>query len=108
MVSAGDVAGHGQITADGADVAEGNTTPAISITLDQSSTVNVSNSQNVAIGDNNTQHWQGQFEALVKQIDASDATHAEKLEAKSKLSEFLAHPLVVSLIGAVAGKLLLP
>lgn len=44
----------------------------------------------------------GEIEA---KIDASSATPAEKEEAKSLLGQFLAHPLVVAVVGGIAGGL---
>lgn len=40
---------------------------------------------------------------IVAQIDASNGTPAEKEAAKSKLAEFLAHPLVAAIAGGIAG-----
>lgn len=65
--------------------------------------INITGAQSVQIGDYNTQNIINSFEALVKQIDASSASDTEKQEAKSRLKAFLSHPLVVSVLGAVAG-----
>ena len=65
--------------------------------------INISGAQSVQIGDYNTQNIVGSFEALTKLIDASSASDSEKEGAKSLLSQFLRHPLVVSIVGAVAG-----
>ncbi len=40
---------------------------------------------------------------LVNKIESSNASAQEKEEAKSLLSKLLAHPLVVSILGATAG-----
>lgn len=40
---------------------------------------------------------------LIEKIDASPATNQEKEEAKSKLGEFLAHPILTSVIGGIVG-----
>lgn len=63
----------------------------------------INNAQSIQIGDFNTQNVVNSFEALVKKIDSSTATQEEKAEAKSLLRKFLAHPLVVSVLGAAAG-----
>lgn len=68
--------------------------------------INISGAQSVQIGDYNTQNIVNSFEALVKLIDASGASAAEKKEAKSRLRQFLEHPLTVSVVGAVAGSVL--
>jgi hypothetical protein len=104
MSGGGENVGHARLTASGIDIAEGNREPPIAITLDQS--VNVHNSQNVAIGNDNTQHWQGQFEALIKQIDASTSSPAEKQQAKSILKALLSNPIVAAIAGASVGALL--
>jgi len=39
----------------------------------------------------------------VAQIEASNAPPAEKEAAKSKLAEFLSHPLVAAIAGGIAG-----
>src|SRR6187402_2790817 len=55
MASGGDVTGYASLTGDGADVVEGTRPSPVSITLDQSSNITVSGSQNVAVGNNNSQ-----------------------------------------------------
>ena len=40
---------------------------------------------------------------VIAKIDSSSATPAEKTEAKSRLTEFLAHPLVAAIVGGIAG-----
>ena len=66
----------------------------------------INNAQSIQIGDFNTQNVVNSFEALVKKIESSTATPEEKEKAKSLLSDFLAHPLVVSLLGAAAGAII--
>ena len=105
MTGGGPSVGIGQITAEGVDVVEGNTTAPISITFDHSSTVAVTSSQNVQIGNNNNQNVVGQFQILVDAIDASNATPAEKLEAKSLLRKVLEHPVVAAIVGGLASTL---
>jgi hypothetical protein len=65
--------------------------------------INISGAQSVQIGDYNTQNIVNSFEALTKMIDSSNASPHEKAQAKSLLGQFLQHPLVVSIVGAVAG-----
>jgi hypothetical protein len=43
---------------------------------------------------------------ILAKIDASSASQEEKLEVKSKLKEFIAHPLVTSIVGGLAGGIL--
>lgn len=65
--------------------------------------INITGVQSVQIGDYNTQNIVNSFDALVKKIEASAASSTEKEEAKSRLRKFLEHPLVIAVIGAVAG-----
>ncbi|MCD5327859.1 RIP homotypic interaction motif-containing protein [Chromobacterium piscinae] len=62
--------------------------------------INIHTAQAVQIGDNNTQNIANAFEALIKNIDNSNASPAQKEEAKSLLKQFLGHPLVSTLVGA--------
>lgn len=65
--------------------------------------INISGAQSVQIGDYNNQSIINSFEALSQKIESSSASIEEKKEAKSLLSEFLSHPLVVSVLGAATG-----
>ena len=65
--------------------------------------ISITGAQSVQIGDHNTQNIVNSFDARVKKIEASAASSAEKEEAKSRLRRFLEHPLVIAVIGAVAG-----
>lgn len=66
----------------------------------------INNPQSIQIGDFNTQNVVNSFEALVKKIESSSASPEEKEEAKSLLSKFLTHPVVVSVLGAAVGAVL--
>ena len=101
----GPTIGIGQITAEGIDVIEGTKSPPISITFDQRSTISVSGSQNVQIGNHNIQSIVVHLQSLAKAIDNSSATEQEKSEAKSLLNKFLAHPLVAAILGGVISSL---
>ena len=68
--------------------------------------IHVNNAQSIQIGDFNTQNVVNSFEALVKKIDSSSASPKEKEEAKSLLSKFLTHPVVVSVLGEAAGAII--
>lgn len=65
--------------------------------------INISGVQSLQIGDYNSQSIINSFEALSQKIESSSASKEEKEEAKSLLSKFLSHPLVVSVLGAAAG-----
>jgi hypothetical protein len=101
MTGGGDMAGHGRLTADGIDVAEGTKEAPITVILNRN--VSVSASQHVQIGDGNTQDVRVHVEALVRAIDASNGSAADKAEAKTRLARLLEHPLVAAVAGAAAG-----
>lgn len=62
--------------------------------------INFHGSQNVQIGDYNTQNITNTFNELIQKIENSAASETEKQQAKSLLNQFLSHPLVVSILGA--------
>lgn len=53
------------------------------------------------IGHGNTQNIQNILTQLIEQIEASDAPEEQKQEAKSRLTKFLEHPLVCSIVGGL-------
>jgi hypothetical protein len=57
----------------------------------------------VQIGDNNTQNIVNALNALKEKIDAADATPEQKSGAKELLSNLIAHPLITSVLGGLAG-----
>lgn len=63
-------------------------------------------SQSVQIGNHNVQHITNTFNELIQKINSSSASEAEKQQAKSLLNQFLAHPLVVSILGSSAGAII--
>lgn len=69
----------------------------------QISTLNVHGPAQV--GNGNVQNIHNVFNQLLQKIDDSAATDEEKQEAKSRLSKFLEHPLVGSIVGGLAGSL---
>lgn len=70
--------------------------------------ISITGAQSIQIGDYNTQSIVNSFEALAKMIDSSNAPSGEKKEAEKLLGQFLRHPLVVSIVGAVAGSVVRP
>lgn len=65
--------------------------------------ITIHGAQSVQIGDYNTQNIINSIQALKNQIESSSVSAEEKAEAKSLLSKFLNHPLVISILGAAAG-----
>jgi hypothetical protein len=90
-----------RITADGADVIEGSSTPPVAVTI-MGPSYSISHSTNVAIGDGNQQKHQSLNDCvaeLARIIEAAKATPSAKEEAKSLLRRFLEHPLLAAVAG---------
>ena len=97
--------GQARITASGVDVIEGTTRSPIPISIDGSQTININNSSNFQVGNNNSQTINNGVQALIKTINESSASQAEKEEAKSLLKKLLEHPLVSAIVGGAIGRL---
>ncbi len=69
-------------------------------------TINITNSQGIQIGDHNAQSIVVSLERLIQAIESSNATPPQKKGAKEKLRAFLTHPTTVSVLGATAAKLI--
>jgi len=69
-------------------------------------TINITNSQGIQIGDGNLQSIVTSFEILVKAIDSVNLPENQKKDAKTKLKAFLSHPLTTTVLGSAAAKLL--
>lgn len=69
-------------------------------------TVNIHGSSGIQVGDYNTQNIQITVTELIKKLDEADAPDELKVEAKHKLREFLAHPLVTGVLGSAATALI--
>jgi hypothetical protein len=92
-------AGSGKISAAGIDVIEGTAISSIAIHVDKS--INVSNSTDVQIGNQNKQTLHLEIERLIAAINGSRASGAEKEEAKSLLRKFLENPIVSALVSGI-------
>ena len=66
-------------------------------------TVNIHNSTGFQVGDYNVQNIQAALLSLERAIDSQDAPDSAKSDAKAKLKALLQHPLVVSVLGGLAG-----
>ena len=80
-------------------------TTAIRPVVPRGTTVNIHHSTGIQVGDHNVVNIQNALNELVQRIDSANATSEEKIEAKSRLSAFLAHPLVGSVLGGIVGGL---
>ncbi len=76
------------------------------VPVPSSTTINISQSQGIQIGDGNVQNIVTSFEALAKAFDSADVPEDQKKDAKAKLKAFLSHPLTTSVLGSAAGKLI--
>jgi hypothetical protein len=98
----GNIPLRGRITASGIDVIEGTALAPISITLHDHS-VRVTGSNNVQIGNANTQTVHVQIKKVLTQIEQAQASQPEKQEAKSLLERLSNNALLVSVLGALFG-----
>ncbi|CAI8968140.1 RIP homotypic interaction motif-containing protein [Pseudomonas marginalis] len=69
-------------------------------------TINISNSTGIQVGDHNTQHIQEGIADLLKKIEESGASSEEVEQAKGRIAQMLEHPLVSSIIGSGVGALI--
>lgn len=100
--------GAGKIVARGVDVIEsdGQGSP-LKMTLPSvTQNIQIHGSQNIQIGNQNTQTITSSMESLISMISQSKATDAEKAEVKGKLQAFLEHPLLGAILGGMAGVLI--
>jgi hypothetical protein len=67
--------------------------------------ISISHSQGFQVGDHNIQQIVASLHTLISQIDAADAPPEEKRDAKKRLQDFLAHPLVSAIVGGASGGL---
>lgn len=97
-----------EITAAGVDVIEGAAIAPITITLDQSQNYAFHGDSNtIQAGNNNIQNNTiSNIQSIIRDIDTSNGTSLEKLEAKSRLATFLEHPLVTSVAGSAVGAII--
>lgn len=89
----------GKISAFGIDVVEGAATPDIKVEFVQNKSINITGSSNVIVGDHNQQNISNYVKEIVRAIDESQATSAEKAEAKGLLRKFIEHPMVTAVAG---------
>jgi predicted ATP-grasp superfamily ATP-dependent carboligase len=76
------------------------------VTTPGNTTINITNSQGIQIGNQNVQSIVGAIEMLTKALNSANASPEAKVDAKARLKAFLSHPVTVSILGAAAGKLL--
>jgi hypothetical protein len=69
-------------------------------------TINITSSQGIQIGNQNVQNIVGALEILANALESSNASPAEKADVKARLKAFLSHPITVAVLGGAAGKLM--
>lgn len=67
-----------------------------------STTINISHSSGIQIGDHNVQHIINSIVGLIEKIDASNASQHDKVKAKSLLRSVLENPTVAAVLGGAA------
>jgi hypothetical protein len=103
MEGGGPNLGHGAISASGVDVIEGTQRAPLGISLNTNN-ITVVGSQNVQIGDANSQKLSITIGDLISKIDNSEHTASQKEEAKSRLKQLLNNPVVAAILGGLAGR----
>lgn len=103
MEGGGPNLGHGAISAPGVDVIEGTRRMPLEISLNTQH-ITVVGSQNVQIGDANSQKLNITIEDLILEIDNSVHADSQKEEAKSVLKQLLNNPVVAAILGGLAGR----
>ena len=103
----GGVVGCGEITSQGITEYEDGLYGAPSpVAVPVLQTIHISNSQGIQVGNYNTQNFVSAMEQLIQQINNANTTTQEKEEAKSRLRDFLEHPLVCAIVGGTVEGLL--
>ena len=68
-------------------------------------TINISNSQGIQIGDHNVQHIANSLQGLLEEIEQSAAPAPAKSEARGALRTLIENPVVASILGGAASAL---
>lgn len=88
-----------RISARGIDVVETGSSPDLRIDLMAGQNITISGSSNVIVGNHNQQSVHDSVQELVRIIESSTASTAEKEQAKGLLRQVLEHPLFASVAG---------
>jgi len=67
------------------------------------STINISGSTGIQIGNDNTQNLIQSLNAVLEAIDQSDSPEGEKKTVRSIINDLVSHPLFTAIAGGVAG-----
>ena len=74
--------------------------------MPKSTTINISNSQGIQVGDHNIQNISNGLSELIQQIESSDTSPEMKTEAKGKIRELINNPTIASILGGATAGLL--
>jgi hypothetical protein len=66
----------------------------------KATTINISNSQGIQIGDHNVQHIANSLVGLIEKIESTSASPQDKTAAKGILKELVSNPVVAAVLGA--------
>jgi hypothetical protein len=69
-------------------------------------TINISNSQGIQVGDHNIQNIETGLKELVEKINASEVSEPEKEEAKSNFRQLINNPIVAGVLGGATSGIL--
>lgn len=72
----------------------------------QATTINITNSQGIQIGDHNVQHIASSLVGLVEKIESTNMPAQEKAEAKGLLRDLMSNPVVASILGSATSGVL--
>jgi len=72
----------------------------------QATTINITNSQGIQIGDHNVQHIASSLIGLVEKIESTNMPISEKAEAKGLLRDLMSNPVVASILGGATSGVL--
>ena len=74
--------------------------------VQKNTTINISNSQGIQVGDHNVQNIETGLKELVEQINSSSVNDSEKQEAKSALRQLMDNPVVAGVLGGATSGIL--
>lgn len=74
--------------------------------ISKSTTINISNSQGIQVGDHNVQNIEAGLKELIEQVNASNMNESEKKEAKSTLRQLMENPVVAGVLGGATSGVL--
>ena len=74
--------------------------------LHKNTTINISNSQGIQVGDHNTQNIESGLKELIEQINSSAVNDSDKQEAKGALKQLMDNSVVAGVLGGATSGIL--